>query len=89
MENLPDVAQISTILIHLKRVHENAMTQMEDMNGDAVLISEDNLKRCERLMYSMSQTCGIINARHDIPKDKLDDCMRYEHIYKVITRPSN
>ena len=80
---MPDPNQVSTILIHLKRIHENAMTQMEDLNGDAVLISEDNLKKCERLMYTMSHTCCTINNWHDIPRDKVEDCMRYEHIYKV------
>jgi hypothetical protein len=61
------------------------MRQLEDFNGDAVLISEDKLKKGERIVYTLVQISNTIINRHEPSKDlkKMDEYMRYEQIQQV------
>jgi hypothetical protein len=60
------------------------MTQFEAFNGDVVLMCEEKLNKCDRIIYSMALTCNVVRHRHDVPKEKIDDCMKYEVIQKVL-----
>ena len=68
----------------MKRIFESFLGQMEIFSGDAVLFSEDNLKTSDRFIYSMVQVCTKLTNRHEISKDKLDECMKYEVIQQVL-----
>lgn len=59
------------------------MTQFEAFNGDVVLMCEEKLNKCDRIIYSMVLTCNVVRLRHDVPKEKIEDCIKYEVIQKV------
>jgi hypothetical protein len=53
--------------------------------GDSVLLAEEIIKKSERILHDLSESCSRIIFRHDPPKeqDKLDQFIKYEMIFNV------
>ena len=78
---------MNVIVNQLKKVYEITVRDSENYTGDAVLNSEENLKKGERCLFQIVQLSTKIINRHEQAKEqeKIDKYMRYEPLQLVIS----
>lgn len=85
MTNEPDTAKITSLLNQLKKIHDITVRDSDNFSGDAVLTSEENLKKAERCLFQIVQLSNKIINRHEPAKEqeKVDKYMRHESLQTV------
>lgn len=71
----------------MKRILDQTTQETENFNGDSVLISEERLKKCDRIVYQFIQFCKKLSTRHELTtkdKKKNEEYNKYEDLQKVI-----
>ncbi len=83
--NPPDLTKMNVLVDQLKKIYEVTARDSENFTGDAVLSSEENLKKGERCLFLIVQLSTKIINRHEPAKEqeKIDKYMRYETLQFV------
>ena len=57
----------------------------EEFNGDSVLLSEEKIKKAERILFNIIQFCNRVSARHEPVKDPkvFEEFKKYEILNNV------
>lgn len=80
-----DLNKVTNLLNQLKKIYEVTVRDSENYSGDAVLASEDSIKKAERCLFQLVQLSNKIISRHEQAKEqeKVDKYMRYESLQTV------
>lgn len=66
---MPEYEKVTKLFSKTKTILETTSRDAEDFNGDSVLLSEEKIKKAERLLFNIMQFCNRVSARHEPVKD--------------------
>ncbi|CAF0722793.1 unnamed protein product, partial [Brachionus calyciflorus] len=66
---VPDFDKVSNLFSQTKKILDTVAKDSELFNGDSVLLSEEKLKKGERILFSFVQLCNRVASRHEPVRD--------------------
>lgn len=82
----PNKQKIAMIYGQVKKLIRISMKEMENYSGDGVIANEENLKKSERIVFSLLKMCNRLTVRHDLDKlktKKAEGLLHYDELEKV------
>lgn len=74
--------------MQIRNLIEAMTKEIENFNGNSFTDNEENLQKCDRIIYSLTKQCNKITSRHETSKDseKYQQYMKYENLQHVKTK---
>ena len=81
---MPELKKITSLSQQAKIIYETSIKLTEVFAGDALIVSEEKLKKGERLVSQFFQLCERITFRHGLSKNGSNEVyMKYETFQHV------
>lgn len=83
--SLPDLNKIGVLQVQIRNLIEAMTKEIENFSGNSFTDNEENLQKCDRIIYSLTKLCNKITSRHETSKDseKYEQYMKYENLQHV------
>jgi hypothetical protein len=69
----------------LEKLQTFVSKENDPFNGNAVIETEEKIKKCDRIIYQLIQICDKVTSRHEhaIEQEKMEKYMKYKLLQNV------